>query len=39
MSMPRPEDPATKAIADPYAAALAAYNNKVIGTPRRPLMH
>jgi len=31
------EDPATKAIADPFVAALAAYNNKVIGQTTVPI--
>jgi 2',3'-cyclic-nucleotide 2'-phosphodiesterase/3'-nucleotidase/5'-nucleotidase len=31
------EDPATKAIVDPYVAALAAYNTKVIGTTTAPI--
>jgi 2',3'-cyclic-nucleotide 2'-phosphodiesterase (5'-nucleotidase family) len=32
-----PEDPAVKAIADPYVALLAAYNNKVIGQTTTPI--
>ena len=31
------EDPATKAIVDPYVAALATYNNKVIGSTTAPI--
>jgi 5'-nucleotidase/UDP-sugar diphosphatase len=31
------EDPATKAIVDPYAAVLATYNNKVIGETTAPI--
>jgi 2',3'-cyclic-nucleotide 2'-phosphodiesterase (5'-nucleotidase family) len=31
------EDPAIKAIMDPYVAALATYNNKVIGTTTVPI--
>ena len=32
-----PEDPATKAVVDPYVAQLATYNGKVIGTTTVPI--
>jgi 2',3'-cyclic-nucleotide 2'-phosphodiesterase (5'-nucleotidase family) len=32
-----PEDAATKAIVDPYATQLAAYNNKVVGQTTEPI--
>jgi 2',3'-cyclic-nucleotide 2'-phosphodiesterase (5'-nucleotidase family) len=36
-STPTPEDPATKAIVDPYAAQLAGYYNKVVGDTTTPI--
>lgn len=32
-----PEDPATKAIVDPYVAQLSTYNNKVVGQTTAPI--
>jgi len=37
VTMTTVEDPATKAIVDPYVAALATYNNTVIGTTTAPI--
>ena len=35
--MTTPEDPATKAIVDPYVAAFTAYNDKVVGQTTAPI--
>ena len=35
--MTTPEDPATKAIIDPYVAALNTYNNTVLGKTTAPI--
>jgi 2',3'-cyclic-nucleotide 2'-phosphodiesterase (5'-nucleotidase family) len=37
VTMSTPEDPATKAIVDPYVATLATYNNTVIGETTAPI--
>ncbi len=37
VTMSTPEDPAVKALMDPYSAALATYNNEVIGQTTTPI--